>query len=602
MIFAAFRFSLHPSLIFGPMFFYVVLDHQRDNRRTAGGRLHRLGAEDFPVRKRKKFAGRLTITQRLAYSVGMKREQLQPVVIPENQPEAGIYFVPSWRVDQVQVKLDKLVRRGKKLGCTPIAYSVGESRVYCVEHSQKVSSDGNSVEFSEILKSFTQVEVSGEAPKFDGWRLVARLLHAGQTGADQTIVNAVPGETVPPQFRTSGCRCDHCQKDWVVRKDTFVVAKGDEYKQIGTSCLRDFLGHTSPDNTVAMATYYSEVIAAVFNPDAEEREEDHFGLWVRDGIVKSLPEVLAIVAAHHRVFGWFSRTVAEKMDKVPSVCTVERVIFCKAVSDDDKALVKQLTSTEDDEANAVKAIEWAKSITGESDFEHNLKSIATSGHASHRTMGLSCAIYGAWRKAVEVEASRKIAAETSIHIGTVGERIILHEIKVLSARCIGEGQFGATWLIKLTDDEGNAMTWFTNEEKLTAGSIVSIKATVKKHDEFRGVKQTLLTRVTEIATTEQAARLAALLPAAETLLASGVVNSQWQNGAVRSIEENIVPADEYEAAVGQLESEGFIVEDDNGRKVWTSDQSLANISAFAKKRLSKSAKKAAKVSKELVTA
>jgi hypothetical protein len=528
----------------------------------------------------------------------MKREQLQPIVIPENQPEAGIYFVPSWRVGQVQAKLDKLVRRGKKLGCTPIGYTIGESKVYCVGH-ERDRNDG----WSEILKSFTRVEVSGEAPKFDGWRLVARLLRAGQTGADQTIVNAVPGETVPLQFRTSGCRCDHCQKDWVIRKDTFVVAKGDEYKQIGTSCLRDFLGHMSPDNIVAMATYYSESVAAAFDPDGDEREEDHFGLWVRGGIVKSLPEVLAIVASHHRVFGWFSRTVAEKLDKVPSVCTVERVIFCKAVSNDNKELVKQLTPTEDDEVNAAKAIEWAKSITGESDFEHNLKSIATSGHASHRTMGLSCAIYGAWRKAVEVEASRKIAAETSTHIGIAGERITLHEIKVLSARCIGEGQFGATWLIKLTDDEGNAMTWFTNEEKLTTGSIVSIKATIKKHDEFRGVKQTLLTRVTEIATTEQAARLAALLPAAETLLASGVSDyPQWSTGAVRSIEENIVPADEYEAAVDQLESEGFIVEDDSDRKVWTSDQSLANLQAFAKKRLSKSAKKAAKVSKELVLA
>lgn len=528
----------------------------------------------------------------------MKRTELKPVVIIDNKPESGIWFVPSRRIEQVKVKLEKLVRRGRKLGCDPITYTVGESITYCIGHHRCESWGGSLIangEWEEVLRPYTQVTVAGEAPKFDGWRLVARLLHAGQTGAESTIVNAVPGETVPPQFRTSGCRCDHCKKDWVIRKDTFVVANGDEYKQIGTSCLRDFLGHQSPENIVARFAYFAEGIASCFGGDEDGEDHDEHGLWVRGAIVKGLERVLSVTAAHHRVFGWFSRTAAEKLDRGASVDTVVEVIFGRGTSEDDKKLRAQLTPTEDDIDNAKKSIEWACGIEGRSDFEHNLKAIASSGMASHRTMGLSCAIYGAWRKAFEVEASRKIASETSKHIGTVGERITLHEIKVLSSRCIGEGQYGATWLIKLTNDDGDALTWFTSEEKLQAGETVSLKATVKKHDEFRGVKQTILTRCQEIPTIEQAVRLASLLPAAETLMAI-----PSRNGGIPEVGDG-VPADEYAAAVAQLESEGFIVEDDAENKVWTTDNALQSIMSFAKGRLSKAAKKASRDAKKSTT-
>ncbi len=41
--------------------------------------------------------------------------------------------------------------------------------------------------------------------------------------------------------------CDYCKKDWIVRRDTYIV-KNDkgEIRQIGSNCLSDFLGHPNP--------------------------------------------------------------------------------------------------------------------------------------------------------------------------------------------------------------------------------------------------------------------------------------------------------------------------------------------------------------------
>jgi len=92
------------------------------------------------------------------------------------------------------------------------------------------------------------------------------------------------------------------------------------------------------------------------------------------------------------------------------------------------------------------------------------------------------------------EATRR-AASPSGHIGTVGDRLDF-DAEVIFVRYT-EGYYGTTTIIKFRDDVGNIFTWFASGGRdVERGARFTVRGTVKKHDEYRGEQQTVLTRCT----------------------------------------------------------------------------------------------------------
>jgi hypothetical protein len=106
------------------------------------------------------------------------------------------------------------------------------------------------------------------------------------------------------------------------------------------------------------------------------------------------------------------------------------------------------------------------------------------------------------------EQERKARAAASEHIGEVGKRI---ELTVRYERTHSwDGLYGPTQLVRF-DHEGSALVWKTSgwlpgvdvahvdgweaQRPMPEGAVLRIRATVKKHDEYRGGRQTVLTRV-----------------------------------------------------------------------------------------------------------
>ena len=81
----------------------------------------------------------------------------------------------------------------------------------------------------------------------------------------------------------------------------------------------------------------------------------------------------------------------------------------------------------------------------------------------------------------------------SEYVGEVGER--LRNITAIYKSCRGfEGRFGWTNIYTFESEE-NILVWFTSSElTLKKGDIVNLTGTIKKHEEFRGVKTTQLSR------------------------------------------------------------------------------------------------------------
>jgi hypothetical protein len=95
--------------------------------------------------------------------------------------------------------------------------------------------------------------------------------------------------------------------------------------------------------------------------------------------------------------------------------------------------------------------------------------------------------------AAAVNTCRKRAAEgpsTSEHIGTVGDKL------TMTVKCLAEKQTEFSWMYTLEDDKGNAITWFASSKStIRPNQTYRVQAKIKKHDEFRGSKKTLISHV-----------------------------------------------------------------------------------------------------------
>lgn len=82
----------------------------------------------------------------------------------------------------------------------------------------------------------------------------------------------------------------------------------------------------------------------------------------------------------------------------------------------------------------------------------------------------------------------------SKYFGEIGARYTL-TLTVTKALVI-YGNWGTSTMHIMEDADGNVFVWTTNAKDLRKGGTFELKGTVKDHKEYRGVKQTILTRCT----------------------------------------------------------------------------------------------------------
>lgn len=82
---------------------------------------------------------------------------------------------------------------------------------------------------------------------------------------------------------------------------------------------------------------------------------------------------------------------------------------------------------------------------------------------------------------------------TSKWVGEVGNKI--ENTLKLERSFTTEGFYGTTYIYNFIDEEGNKYTWFSSKNmKLEEGNEYKVNGTVKKHQEYKGEKQTVITR------------------------------------------------------------------------------------------------------------
>lgn len=396
---------------------------------------------------------------------------------PEWAPRPNKRDVPEYLLEQVEAIVEKANRRAKKLGVDGFVLVKGEP----FDRDVSVDKSGLGLQPKQWVR-FVPVTIEGPAIKAPGgWKLQGRV----DFEDGSVIVNSRPGTELPKKFRSIRPVCDHCKSDRQ-RNAVFVFGRDSDYMQVGRQCLKDYLGH-SPEAALWAASEFN-----IFDDIDRELDEDRDGGMRRSQLV-GLDELMEAAAFAVRVNGFVSRKAAEDRGSAPTSAEVSNYLFGKK---EREAYLKALTQADKDKAAAVIAwvqSEWGAKGEDASDYEYNAVELTARRAVHVRRIGLLTSLVAAFDRANEERVSR--AKRVDAWVGQVGQR------REFDAVYSGENWFDTAYgrmvIARFESPEGllvykgSAPFWPAG---LAAGSAIKFVGTIKEHADYKGAKQTLVSR------------------------------------------------------------------------------------------------------------
>lgn len=437
-----------------------------------------------------------------------------------------LYRIPEYNLDNLKARVAKMNRRAAKLGMEPLVISEVDQEFdlyyrrdtmfdeidmgYRIPWGKVEVREGELITEAQArfnvekkspqvfsLRRFVTLTVTGTLPRVNGWAMAATIQHS----EGGNLLMTVPGfdTLLPMKYRTATTACEHCGHDRQ-RKDTYVLQHEDgTWKQVGRNCLADFIRSTNAGAWAEAA----EMLAGLDGEMAEYEDDGGEG-GGRGTIYFTAESLLSQVANVVRNDGWCSRTEA-KNSMMPKTATVDFALCLFDPKFLDRLTEKQRDTyavSEEDKAKAIKAIDWAQSLPSEvsNDYLWNIRVVSHRENITHREAGLAGSIIAAYLRHLEQEVKRQYErlATLNEYIGEVGKRDIL-TLTCTAERGL-ESAYGSLTLYKFRDADGRTAAWFaSNQADLEIGSMYRLKASVKKHEMYQGMRQTLLTRATVLA-------------------------------------------------------------------------------------------------------
>lgn len=378
-----------------------------------------------------------------------------------------------------RAKLTKLRKRADKRGLT------GGFDVEATPETWSETLEGG----VSVTRSGYRVRITGQPPQYAGWRLIAAVdTLKDEAGRPLFVLRCAPGvddELVDREALVPG-QCDHCRTARANRRRLFLVQQQatGEYRQVGASCLKDFLGHS---------------ISPVFI-SVEELQEQLFSLG-GSSTVPAWPvdEVLTMAEAVVEHAGGY---VSVGSGSGVATKGVVEVALCGRddQSRDLREQLQPLMAAAAERAVAVKAA-LLEAFTEPHGYEANMRAALSAEFATPRELGLLASASAAYRRLVardETREARQRERESTpdAWLGQEGEKLSVQG-RLTTAMTIDGYAYGTTQrLLVLRTDAGvvkmiTAASWAYDVD---AGDEVTVSGTVKAHDTYRELKQTVLKR------------------------------------------------------------------------------------------------------------
>lgn len=404
-------------------------------------------------------------------------ENTQQAQQPEIQTE---FDIPACNEGEFLAKLAKLNKAAAKLGVPPIKVEkTGEHKVAILNE------EGRTTGAYRMVYEYT---VEGLAPKMSGWTFCA-VVEPTPAG---NSVRCVPGMDVATTYQTATLSCQHCNK--IRKRSEYFVVRHDDgtEKTVGRNCIKDFLGHTNPEQIARMM----ELIASI--KAGEDEEGWGFG-GGKQPIFFAIHDLAQWTLAVIGRYGFVPRSAMKPnttSSEVSYLLTYPRWSSKQEQREWQEARDRFESFKKPQEAS--KALEWIYDLENKavrSNFENNLLIAVKLEKVGYQELGLFCAGIHNAMKAIgaAIAAREERKNKSNEHVGTIKKREVF-ELTVTKLRDINT-DFGTSVLFIMEDEKGNAFKWFASKDTgMEVGKRYKIKGTVKAHDEYQGRKQTSLTR------------------------------------------------------------------------------------------------------------
>lgn len=419
--------------------------------------------------------------------------------------------------ENLEKLVTKFAKRAARNGLAPITVAFGAPRIEEREKIVVTEGEGESFEGQPMRHTVRErvclidVTVEGEPPRLPGgYSLVGTVEHNVVDGAWMNLVNPAPEREMPLDARTAAPTCDHCGK--ARRRSTTVVVQAEDgtLKRIGKSCVALYLPGVDVDALLAFMAAHGAIQAELEGGS----DDDEFGGY-RAPRVEYIDDVLAAGAAVRRLFGWVTAKTASDTNEASSASHVANLLGkpdkyqARLVRDMRDAAEKAGEDTnvagtwwpvnDADKAAAVEIRAWMKDgVSGRNDYRYNLAVLAAGDTFDANRMAMVVSAVGSFYNEQDRIVERKAQAAAmgeSQHVGSLKQRLNL-ELSLLTCRAFSHDDlYGTRYLVKFVDRSGNQFAWFTGRPvEMARDEFHVVRATVKAHTEFKGVKETTITR------------------------------------------------------------------------------------------------------------
>lgn len=328
----------------------------------------------------------------------------------------------------------------------------------------------------------------------------------GKNFVDVNLSGKDLGFVVPSKYFTvNPCTCDYCKTNRK-RNKTYLVVNQEtgEWKQLGKECLKLFVTGIDVD---AIATFESFIKEAedIANPG------DEF-FYNRRARFVEVQRALELAQAATKMFGFVATRDNAGNYNVFSTKNIVQAKLLKEMgcpsdllnidsSDREKInlavakLTVYSTYAENDISNDIIALRETVTELPDEPYYNNLKVVLANEYIPLDKLGLLVSAPKAMSRYYEfkkMQEEKEKLAKSSNYIGEVGEKISVNFVSGREVACC-ETQFGLLHIYEFKDTKGNTVVWKSGSGKdIPESGIVS--GTVKAHEEYNGVKQTVILR------------------------------------------------------------------------------------------------------------
>ena len=400
-------------------------------------------------------------------------------------------------------------------------------------------SDSNYWITTEDVKKYN-IELVDVIKPSNEWIILGVINHK------EGLVKSAPNQQIPfeliPKDLSSNV-CDHCKSERVRNKTVFIKnLENDEIIRVGGSCIKYYLGY----DYEKILNYLTELNLFIdtFNEGGIDFEDFEFSRsrGFREEPTANVKDIIKYFFYYVKKKGYISKASAEKyntkqddklLNDTESVeptrymtCTKDQIHeellgvftppdFRKQKDVDEwNETIKNYGEIIEKENNDgyEKIVQYVEENYKENNFLFNVKNMIEAKYVKLSQMNYvlgACSMYYGkiayeeYKKKKEEEQHE--IASVSEWVGVVGEKIPLENLEITNISSFAT-DFGYSNVYKLKDDKGNIFTKFgtinskflVSGEDVIVGSKISATAEIKKHDEYKGVRQTTLGRLSKL--------------------------------------------------------------------------------------------------------